>query len=55
MGVNGLCETYRKVEVLSEMKGEYWMHEISKTEDNLDAKGLVFLIYPKINDCFTDF
>ena len=31
------------------------MYEISKTEDNSDAKGLAFLIYPRIKDYVTDF
>ena len=31
------------------------MCEIGKTEDNPDAKGLAFLIHPKIKDCVTDF
>ena len=43
----GLCETYRKGERLLEIRAGYWMHEIGKTEDNPDAKGLAF--------CVTDF
>ena len=31
------------------------MYEIGETEDNPDAKGLAFLIHPKIKDCVTDF
>ena len=31
------------------------MYGISKTEDNPKAKGLAFLIHPKIKDCVTDF
>ena len=31
------------------------MYEIGKTEDNHYAKGLAFLIHPKIKDCVTDF
>ena len=45
--VIGLCETSRKVEGLSEIRGGYWMYEMGKTEDNHDAKGLAFLIHPK--------
>ena len=30
------------------------MYEIGKTEDNLDAKGLAFLVHPKHKDCTTD-
>ena len=51
----GLCETYRKGEGLLEIRAGYWMYEIGKTEDNPDAKGLAFLIHPKIKDCVTDF
>ena len=40
-------------------KGEgllgYWIYEKGKTEENPDAKGLAFLIHPKIKDCVTDF
>ena len=50
----GLCETYRKGEGLSEIRG-YWMYETGKTEDNPDAKGLTFLIHSKIKDSVTDF
>ena len=52
--VVSLCETYRKGK-LSEIKGGYWLYEIGKTEYNPHAKGLTFLIHPKINDCVTDF
>ena len=31
------------------------MYEIGKTGDNPDAKGLSFLMHPKIKDCVTDF
>ena len=31
------------------------MYEIGKTEDSPDAKGLAYLIHPKIKDCVTDF
>ena len=31
------------------------MYEKDNTEDNPDAKGLAFLIHPKIKDCVTDF
>ena len=31
------------------------MHEIAKTDDHPDAKGLAFQILPKIKDCITDF
>ena len=30
------------------------MYEIGKTKDNPDAKGLAFLIHPKIKDSVTD-
>ena len=40
---------------MSEIRGGYWMYEIDKTEDNPNAKGLAFLIHPKIKDCVTDF
>ena len=40
---------------MSEIRGGYWLYEISKTEDNPDAKGLAFLIHPKTKDCVTDF
>ena len=53
--VTGLCETYGKGERLSEIRGGYWMYEIGKTEDNPDAKGLAFLIHPKIKNCVTAF
>ena len=43
----GLCETYRKGEGLLEIRAVYWIYEIGKPEDNLDAKGLAFLIHPK--------
>ena len=46
--ITGLCETYRKEKGLSEIRGGYWMYEIGKTEDNPDAKGLAFLIHPKL-------
>ena len=51
----GLCETYKKEERLSEIRAGYWMHEIGKTEDKPDAKGLAFLTHPKIKGCVTDF
>ena len=55
-GITGLCETYRKGEGgLSEIRGGYWTYEIGKTENKPDAKGLAFLIYPKIKDSVTDF
>ena len=38
-----------------EIRGGYWIYEISKTEDNPDTKGLTFLIYSKIKDRVTDF
>ena len=31
------------------------MHDKRKTEDNPDAKGLAFLIHPKLKDRVTDF
>ena len=31
------------------------MHETGKTEDDPDAKGLVFLIHPQTKDCGIDF
>ena len=31
------------------------MYEIGKTEDNHDAKGLAFLIHPRIKICVTNF
>ena len=31
------------------------MYETGKTEGNPDAKGLAFLIHPKIKDCVSDF
>ena len=51
----GLCETCRKREGLSEIRGGYWVYEIGKTEDNLSAKGPAFLIHPKIKECAIDF
>ena len=42
-------------EGLLEIRAGYWMYEIGKTEDNPDAKGLAFLIHPKIKDCVADF
>ena len=51
----GLCETYRKGEGLLDVRAGYWMYETGKTEDNPNAKGLAFLIHPKIKDCVTDF
>ena len=51
----GLSETDRKGEALSEIGAGYLMYEMGKTEDNPDAKGLAFLIHPKIKDCVTDF
>ena len=53
--IAGSCEAYRKGQRLSEIWGGYWLYEISKTEDNPDAKGLAFLIYAKTKDCVTDF
>ena len=53
--INGLCETYRKGEGLLEIRAGYWIYEIGKTEDNPDAKGLEFLVHPKIKDCVTNF
>ena len=53
--ITGLCETYRKGEGLLEIRAGYWMYEIGKIEDNPDAKGLAFLIHPKIKHCVTDF
>ena len=40
---------------LSEIKGEYWMYEIGKTEDNPDGKRLTVVINPKNKNCVTDF
>ena len=54
-GILVCCETYRKREGFLEIRAGYWMYEISKTEDNPSAKGLAFLIYPKIKDCVTHF
>ena len=31
------------------------MYEIGKTQDNPDAKGLAFIMHPKIKDCVTQF
>ena len=50
-----MCETYRKGKGLLEIRAGYWIYEIGKTEDNPDAKGLAFLIHPKIKDCVIDF
>ena len=50
--ITGLCESYRKGEGLSEIRG-YWLYEIGKTEHNHDAKGLAFLIHPRNKDCAT--
>ena len=45
----GLCE-------LTERGWDcHWMYETDKTENNLDAKGLAFLIHPNIKNCITDF
>ena len=53
--LNGKLLAYRKGEGLSEIGGGYWMYEIGKTQDNLDAKGLAFLMHQQIKDCVTDF
>ena len=44
-------EFYRKGKGLSEIRD----YETGKTEDKPDAKGLAFLIYPKIKNCVNDF
>ena len=49
-----MCESYGKWEGLSEIRRAYWVYAIGKTEDNPDAKGLAFLILPKIKDCVID-
>ena len=46
--VIGLCETCRKWEGLSEIKGGCWVYEIGITEDNHDTKGLAFQYIKKI-------
>ena len=48
----GLCETYRKGRDYQKNKGGHWMFGIGKTEDNPDAKGLVFLIHSKIKEWY---
>jgi exonuclease III len=46
----GLCETKRKGEGITELKGGAWLYNNGKTEDNTDAKGIGFLIHPKFTD-----
>ena len=40
---------------MSHNKGGHLRYEIDKTKDKPDAKGLAFLIHPKIKILFTDF
>ena len=42
--IMGLCETYRKGEGLTSIKGGHYLYESGKTEDCPNAKGVALLI-----------
>ena len=50
----GLCETYRKGEGLSSIKGGHYLYESGKNEDCPNAKGVALLINSMIKDCVSN-
>ena len=46
--VTGLAETKREGQGIEELQGGIWLYNHGKTEEDKDAKGIGFLIHPRI-------
>ena len=50
----GVCETKRAGYGIEKLTGGAWLYNHGKTEDNPEAKGVGFLIHPKVKDFVKD-
>ncbi|XP_072046970.1 craniofacial development protein 2-like [Amphiura filiformis] len=50
----GLAETKREGQGIVELQGGMWLYNHGKTEEDTEAKGIGFLVHPKLTDYVTE-